>query len=215
VPNVMGVLRSEIRRLARKEMKEAVRELKRQVAAIRRRLASTKKRMTDVERTARRAVSPRGATAAREDSRDDGTQVRFSPRWVKVHRAKLGMSRRVYAKLVGVSPQTILLWESGKARPRRSALATWRSIRGKGIRELKAAVGGETRGRRGRRPKAAGRAAVRKRAARRGARKAKRGARKVVRRGRRRIARTSRVRARRTRVVRRTVRRRVRRAKRK
>jgi DNA-binding transcriptional regulator YiaG len=205
VPNVMGVLRSEIRRLARKEMREAVRELKRQVAAIRRRLASTKKRMSDVERTARRAVSSRGATAAREDSRDDGTQIRFSPRWVKVHRAKLGMSRRVYAKLVGVSPQTILLWESGKARPRRSALAAWRSVRGKGIRELKAAVGGETRGRRGRKAKAVGRAGARKRAARRGTRKA-------VRRGRRRIARTTRrVRARRKRVVRR----RVRRAKRK
>jgi DNA-binding transcriptional regulator YiaG len=212
VPNVMGALRLEIRRLARKEMKEAVRELKRQVAAIRRRLASTKKRMTDVEKTARRAVSSRGPTAAREDSRDNGTQVRFSPRWVKVHRAKLGMSRRVYAKLVGVSPQTILLWESGKARPRRSALATWRSIRGKGIRELKAAVGGETRGRRGRRAKVAGKVASRKRAARRGA---ARGARKAVRRGRRRVARKRAVRARRTRVVRRTVRRRVRRAKRK
>jgi len=207
----MGALRLEIRRLARKEMKEAVRELKRQVAAIRRRLASTKKRMSDVEKTARRAVSSRGAAAAREDSRDDGTQIRFSPRWVKVHRAKLGMSRRVYAKLVGVSPQTILLWESGKARPRRSALATWRSIRGKGIRELKAAAGGETRGRRGRRAKVAGRAAARKRTVRRGA---ARGARKAVRRGRRRIART-RVQARRTRVVRRAVRRRVRRAKRK
>jgi DNA-binding transcriptional regulator YiaG len=194
VPNVMGVLRSEIRRLARTEMKEAVRELKRQVAAIRRRLASTKKRMTDVERTARRAVTTRGVAVSRKDSDASGTQIRFSPRWVKLHRAKLGMSRRVYSKLIGVSPQTILLWESGKARPRRSALATWRSIRGKGIRELKAAVGGETRGRRGRGAKAAG---VRKRA-RRGA--AVRRGRKAVRRGR--VARRT---ARRT--MRRTVRR--------
>lgn len=199
MPNVMGVLRSEIRRLARKEMKEAVRELKRQVAAIRRRLASTKKRMTDVERTARKAVTVRGAVAARKESSANETQIRFSPKWVKVHRAKLGMSRRVYSKLIGVSPQTILLWESGKARPRRSALATWRSIRGKGIRELKAAVGGETRGRRRRRAKAAGaakrargRAAVRK-AVRRG-RKAvrrrvvRRATRRTVRRTRRRVA---------------------------
>lgn len=196
MPNVMGVLRSEIRRLARKEMKEAVRELKRQVAAIRRRLASTKKRMTDVERTARKAVTVRGAVAARQDSGGNGTQIRFSPRWVKVHRAKLGMSRRVYSKLIGVSPQTILLWESGKARPRRSALAVWRSIRGKGIRELKAAAGGETRGRRRRRAKAAGavkrarrRAAVRRvrKVARRG-RVARRTTRRTVRRVKRRVA---------------------------
>ena len=39
MPNVMGVLRAEIRRLARKEAKEAVRELKRQVTALRRRMA--------------------------------------------------------------------------------------------------------------------------------------------------------------------------------
>ena len=200
MPNVMGVLRSEIRRLARKEMKEAVRELKRQVAAIRRRLASTKKRMTDVERTAKRAVTSRGAVSARAESREDGTQIRFSPRWVKVHRAKLGMSRRVYAKLIGVSPQTILLWESGKARPRRSALATWRSMRGKGIRELKAAAG-ESGGRRGRR----------KRAARKVRRKVRR---RSVQRARVRRTRVRRSRVRRTRVVRRA-RSRVRRAKRK
>ena len=153
MPNVMGVLRAEIRRLARKETKEAVRDLKRQVAALRRRMAMTKRQMIAVERAAMRAASARGAAAAPASSseEEDGTQIRFSPRWVKVHRSRLGMSRRVYAKLVGVSPQTILLWESGKARPRRSALASWRAIRGKGIRELKAAAGGETGGRRGRR----------------------------------------------------------------
>lgn len=148
MPNVMGVLRAEIRRLARKETKEAVRDLKRQVAALRRRMAMTKKRMGEVERAAMRAGSARAAAPAAASAEGDGTQIRFSPRWVRVHRSRLGMSRRVYAKLVGVSPQTILLWESGKARPRRSALASWRSIRGKGIRELKAAAGGETGARR-------------------------------------------------------------------
>jgi DNA-binding transcriptional regulator YiaG len=186
----MGVLRSEIRRLARKETKEAVRDLKRQVAVLRRRLAATKKRMNDVARAALRAGSARAAAPARVESEADGAQIRFSPKWVKVHRAKLGMSRRVYSKLVGVSPQTILLWESGKARPRRSALATWRAVRGKGIRELKAAAGGETRGRRGR--KAAGGRA--KAAAKRGAKPARR-ARKAAGRTRRAKAPAKRARA--------------------
>jgi DNA-binding transcriptional regulator YiaG len=151
VANVMGVLRTEIRRLARKETREAVRELKRQVAALRRRLAATKKRITDVERVAQRAGSSRAAAPARAEV-ESGGQVRFSPRWVKVHRGKLGMSRRVYAKLVGVSPQTILLWETDKARPRRGTLATWRALRAKGIRELKALVSGEGGRKRGRKP---------------------------------------------------------------
>lgn len=182
MPNVMGVLRAEIRRLARKETKDAVRDLKRQVAALRRRMAMTKKQMIAVERAAMRAGSARAAAPAVAASDEgDGTQIRFSPRWVKVHRSRLGMSRRVYAKLVGVSPQTILLWEAGKARPRRSALASWRSIRGKGIRELKAAAGGEEGGRRGRRaaaksePPATGRK-PRGRKARAGVRRKARGA---------------------------------------
>lgn len=143
MPNVMSVLRAEIRRLARKESKEAVGELKRQVAVLRRRVASYKKRIADVERVARAAAkgaaaggSARGAGAGG----GDGKQIRFSPVWVKSHRKKLALSRRLYAKLVGVSAQTIMLWETGKSRPRRGALATWRMIRGKGRRELKAAL---------------------------------------------------------------------------
>jgi len=189
VPNVMGVLRAEIRRLARKETKEAVRDLKRQVAALRRRVATTTKQIRAAERAAARAGSARAANRpAAAASEEDGTQIRFSPRWVKVHRARLGMSRRVYAKLVGVSPQTILLWESGKARPRRSALAAWREIRGKGIRELKAAVGGETRGRRGRRPAGASDAAPKRGGARRGRKRRAAGRPKAARGGARRRA---------------------------
>jgi len=146
MPNVMSVLRAEIRRLARKESKEAVGDLKRQVTVLRRRVAGYKKRIADVERMARAAgkgaasVSTgmgRGSGAA---SDGDGKQIRFSPAWVKSHRKKLSLSRRLYAKLVGVSAQTIMLWETGKSRPRRGALATWRGIRGKGRRELKAAL---------------------------------------------------------------------------
>ena len=146
MPNVMSVLRAEIRRLARKESKEAVGDLKRQVTVLRRRVAGYKKRIADVERMARAAGksaasggSGRGAGVAAGEG--GGKQIRFSPAWVKSHRKKLALSRRLYAKLVGVSAQTIMLWETGKSRPRRGALATWRAIRGKGRRELKAALG--------------------------------------------------------------------------
>jgi len=163
MPNVMSVLRAEIRRLARKESKEAVGDLKRQVMVLRRRVAGYKKRIADVERIARAAskgggggaMGRGGAGAAGEGG---GKQIRFSPAWVKSHRKKLALSRRLYAKLVGVSAQTIMLWETGKSRPRRGALATWRAIRGKGRRELKAALAeSPKRGPRGRKAKAGAR----------------------------------------------------------
>ena len=145
MPNVMSVLRAEIRRLARKESKEAVADLKRQVAVMRRRVAGYKKRIAEVELMARTASkgAASGAAMARgagAEGAGGGRQIRFSPAWVKSHRKKLALSRRLYARLVGVSAQTIMLWETGKSRPRRGALATWRAVRGKGQRELKASL---------------------------------------------------------------------------
>jgi len=185
MPNVMSVLRAEIRRLARKESKEAVGDLKRQVTVLRRRVAGYKKRIADVERMARAAgksgggasgATGRGAAA----SEGDGKQIRFSPVWVKSHRKKLSLSRRLYAKLVGVSAQTIMLWETGKSRPRRGALATWRAVRGKGRRELKAALTETPR--RGRKPGAGRKRRVVKRRATKAKRRAAPAKRRVVKR---------------------------------
>ena len=152
VPNVMGVLRAEIRRLARKETKQEIAALRKHVNSMRRRVAESRRRIRELESRTKQAIK-RAAGAIAPSDEGAGKQVRFSPAWVKRHRSKLGMSRRIYAKLLSVSPQTIMGWETGRTRPRRGALKTWRDLRGKGVRELKALVTGE--GRRKRRAAAA------------------------------------------------------------
>ena len=137
MPNVMSVLRAEIRRLARKETKQELSSMKKQLTQTKRLLAESRRRISELEVRAKHvARATRGAQAARE-AEEDGPQVRFSPKWVKKHRSKLGMSRLVYARLVGVSPQTIMGWEAGRTRPRRGALKAWRALRAKGVRELR------------------------------------------------------------------------------
>ena len=139
MPNVMGVLRAEIRRLARKETKQELNSMRKQVTQMRRLLAESRRRVSDLEARVKQAMRAGGGVAAREAADEDGgTQVRFSPAWVKKHRSKLGMSRLLYAQLVGVSPQTIMGWEAGRTRPRPGALRAWRAIRGRGVRELRA-----------------------------------------------------------------------------
>jgi DNA-binding XRE family transcriptional regulator len=140
VPNIMGVLRAEIRRLARKETKTEIARLKKQVVQMRRRIAESRARLVELEKTARRAVAGGPAPRFSGAAGVEGTQIRFSPAWVRKHRGKLGMSRLLYARLLGVSPQTIMGWEQGRARPRRKALEAWRTMRGMGVRELKARV---------------------------------------------------------------------------
>ncbi|HYR68531.1 MAG TPA: hypothetical protein VER77_01495 [Candidatus Dormibacteraeota bacterium] len=144
MPNVMGVLRAEIRRLARKETRQEIAALKKHVNSMRRRVAESRRRIRELESRTKQA-GKRGQGASAASNEESAKQVRFSPAWVKRHRSKLGMSRRIYAKLLSVSPQTIMGWESGRTRPRRSALKTWREIRGKGVRELRALVTGEGR----------------------------------------------------------------------
>jgi DNA-binding transcriptional regulator YiaG len=139
VPNFAGALKGEIRRLARKEVRESVTPVRKLVAELRRRVARQRKQIAELERRSRRSArSQRVAEAPAAE----GSQIRFSPAWVIKHRKKLKMSRRVYAKLVGVSAQSIFGWETGRARPRRQALESWRRVRGMGKRELTALLGG-------------------------------------------------------------------------
>jgi len=148
VPNLAGVLKGEIRRLARKEVRASVKPLRKLVTALRRRIAEQRRLMVEMERAAKRSIASARKTVA---VASEDPQIRFSPQWVKAHRKKLGMSRRVYAKLVGVSAQSIFGWETGRTRPRRRALESWRRMRSMGKRDLKALPGAAKPGRRGRR----------------------------------------------------------------
>jgi DNA-binding transcriptional regulator YiaG len=159
-------LKGEIRRLARKEVRETFMPLKKLVAGLRRRVAQQRRLIADMERNMKRVKSQGRAVEAAPSSEE--SQIRFSPAWVKRHRKNLKMSRRVYAKLVGVSAQSIFGWESGRTRPRRAALKAWRRIRGMGKRELSALISSEgTDGRRrGARGKKRGRTAAKAKRAR-------------------------------------------------
>ena len=141
MPNFAGALKGEIQRLARKEVRASVGPLKKLVATLRRRVAQQRRLIAELERSVRRGAN--AASRAVEAPAGEGSQIRFSPAWVKRHRKKLKMSRRQYAKLIGVSAQSIFGWETERSRPRRAALETWRRIRGMGVRELKALSGAD------------------------------------------------------------------------
>lgn len=182
MPNLAVVLKNEIRRLARKETKASVTPLRKLVTALRRRVAEQRRLIEGLERAARRSLATGKAAAAAAATEEP--QIRFSPQWVRAHRKKLKMSRRIYAKLIGVSAQSIFGWEAGRTRPRRMALAAWRRIRAMGAREIKARLmaakpargrkaGAKAAARRARGAVARRRGRAPRRALRRGVRKAK------------------------------------------
>ena len=135
MPNIAAVLREEINRLARKEtrqqvgpLRKASAELRRTVAALKSEVATLRSGVRFLERQEKRRLQSTPKASSAEG-------VRFSPRWVKADRERLGLSAKDYGLLVGVAGLTIYTWESGKSKPRARQLAAWAAVRGIGKRE--------------------------------------------------------------------------------
>ncbi len=128
MPNLAGVLKEEIRRLARKEIKAELAATRRvsaqyrkDIAALKRQLRGQTQQISALERASRKAGG-----AGQETT---GAGARFSPKWLQAHREKLALSAGDYAALMSVSAQTIYNWEQGKTRPRPQQLKTWSAVR--------------------------------------------------------------------------------------
>jgi DNA-binding transcriptional regulator YiaG len=133
------VLKDEIRRLARKEIKAQTARTAKAVARYRREIAQLKRVQRDQERKIARLESQiRKAGSPHAPAAESNGEQRFSARSAKSQRRRTGLSAADYAKLVGVSPLTIYNWEQGKSRPRRGQFASLVALRGLGKREANA-----------------------------------------------------------------------------
>lgn len=138
MPNFAGVLKEEVRRLARKEIrlqvgvtKRAAAQHRRDIADLKRSIKDLARRMSFLEGQEKRRVTKVAAEPTNRGERG----IRFSPRWIKSHREKLGLSAADYGKLLGVSTLTVYNWENGKAKPRAAKLAALAEVRGLRKRE--------------------------------------------------------------------------------
>ena len=133
--NIAAVLKEEITRLARKEVKtqtavirKASAQYRRDIAQLKRQVGGLSKQVAYLERQERkRAV--KGGPAANVQGK------RFSPRGLKTHRERVGLSAADYGELVGVTAQTVYNWEQGKSKPRDEQLASLVAVRDLGKRE--------------------------------------------------------------------------------
>ncbi len=123
MPNIAAVLKDEISRIARKEVRAETESLKKQSAQYRSQIATLKRQVVGLEKLLREHA--KGATAvvaARADSEGARAGLRFRSKGFAAHRQRLGLSAAQAGALLGVSGQTIYHWEAGKARPRASQL---------------------------------------------------------------------------------------------
>ena len=135
MPNLASVLKDEISRLSRKEIRKETGVTKRASVQHRRDIAELKRLVGDLSRRVAFLESQEKRRVARPAQDKPSGQIRFSPRWVKAQRERLGLSADDYGKLVGVSSLTVYNWEGGKSKPREEKLAAIAAVRELGKRE--------------------------------------------------------------------------------
>ena len=133
--NLVQALKSEISRLAKKESKAQVAALKAASARYRREIAELKRLTKDLEKRLAHMERQERKRAKKPPSAKLAEGRRFSPRGLKTHRAKLGLSAGDYGVLTGVSGQMIYKYERGETKPRRAQLAKLVAMRTLGKRE--------------------------------------------------------------------------------
>jgi len=124
MPNIASVFKSEISRIARKEVRAQTEALKKQSTHYRGQIATLKRQVADLEKLLRKqskgAKAVPVASAAEDESARTG--LRFRSKGFASHRQRLGLSAAQTGALLGVSGQTIYHWEDGKTKPRASQL---------------------------------------------------------------------------------------------
>jgi DNA-binding transcriptional regulator YiaG len=142
MPNVMQVLRNEITRLARKEVKGSVSkvhkptvQLKHDVAALKRTVSALVKANNIMQGVLEKMVSAQPAEAPEQDAK-----ARITGKGIRSLRKKLRLSQVEFGRLVGVTAQAVVNMEKkqGPLAVRKVTRAAILTIRGIGAREAKA-----------------------------------------------------------------------------
>lgn len=137
MPNIGTILKQEITRLARRELraellatKKASAQYRHAIAALKTKVASLEKQISQFQRRA-----SKGSTAPTPEP--TGTPVRFGAKGLKALRNRLGLSAAELGKVLGVTGQSVYNWELGNARPRTEQIQKIVALRAVGKRDVK------------------------------------------------------------------------------
>ena len=138
MPNVGQVIKEEITRLARKEVRAAVDPLKKQVRVLRTRVKEQQATVAKLEKAmagmAGQAGDARSSLFAPEE---EESRARVTASSIRRHRLRLRLSQAELGGLLGVSTATIVRWEAGTSKPRAQHRTPLLSLRGLGVREVR------------------------------------------------------------------------------
>ncbi len=133
MPDVKQVLNDEIRRLARKELKQSLMPLLKAVSEQKLQLRELKKELAELKKA---AGTPEAAPQVAEAEVEDDRKLRLNAAGIVRIRTKLELTQGKFAALLGVSPHTVCMWESDRVSPRKNMKKIICELRTIGKKEL-------------------------------------------------------------------------------
>lgn len=138
MPNIASILKTEISRLARKELRSSTQASKNAIADYRRQIADMKQRIKALEGQVAK-LSKQGTKArSPEPAKEEGPNLRFRAEGFARNRQRLGLSAKEMGLLLDASPLSVYKWEKGQAKPRAKHLQAIAALRTMGKREVTA-----------------------------------------------------------------------------
>ena len=136
---VESIIKSEIVRLAKHEVRSVSRPLRKEVWGLRLKLSNLIKNFTVMDRLAKEVLKGKSAEPRLEASPEEVKASRLSPERIAGLRKKLGISQRELGILVGATIGAVASWEGGKFKPqgeKKAALVALRKIRKREVRRM-------------------------------------------------------------------------------
>jgi len=134
-----GIIKEEIIRLAKREMRAKFVPLRRDVRSLKITASQLRKSVAGLQRLVSQQAKQMGPKPVAEVTPEDMKKARISPRLIKSLRKHLGVSQRELAKLVGVTVGAVFQWEKGKFEPKdnkKKLLIGLRKLGRQGARKL-------------------------------------------------------------------------------
>ena len=141
---IEGVIKSEIQRLAKREIRSTFIPLRREVRAMRLKLSGLSRGIASLNRMAK-GLRLGEAKPKLEATPEEVKASRLTPDRIRGLRKKLGISMRELGILTGSSLSAVLSWEKGKFKPRgdkKAALVALRKVRKRDLKKLLAEKAG-------------------------------------------------------------------------
>ena len=136
------IFKSEIVRLAKREMRKVMVPLGRDVRSLKSTVSQLRKAVSLLEKVAARQESQIASERSKlQAAPEEMEKARFSPRLIRLLRKRLGITQKELAALAGVTVGAIYQWEQGIFEPRNDKKGALVALRRLGRREVKQLLG--------------------------------------------------------------------------